>query len=144
MADETHCIDDATAWHTHATMRVEIMLGSNTPDKKHNITCATTALRRFLSDAAVSPMLYCADFTGRGADYINRVVAGYIHPNELDTLTRYLKTLEDTLGRNRATPNVVAADLDLVTITVDGHTEIRAPREYRTSIFQTLRNQLKP
>lgn len=124
-------------------IKVELLLGANTPDKKSNITRATIALQRFLHDVKKSPLHYAPDFTGRGADYVNRVISGNLHAAELNLFVQHLKTLEQSLGRDRSTPTVVAADLDIVTITRNGDTEITAPREFATTIFQSLRNKVR-
>lgn len=123
---------------------VEILLGSNTSNRHHNIHAATDSIYRILIDPAISPILDSPDFTGKGADYLNRVIAGYIPSHDLCILKSTLKNIENALGRDRSTPHIVELDADLVTIsdTASNYTEINAPREFATTIFQDLR--IKP
>ncbi len=61
---------------THSRNNVIIMLGSNTGDRKAYLDKASEALRQYVDITALSDDLDNPDFTGRGPDYLNRLLTG--------------------------------------------------------------------
>ena len=115
------------------TTQVTIMLGSNTGDRKANLDNAVKALSGHVGRIAVTRDIDNPDFTGRGPDYLNRLLTGTT-TLPLPGLKAVLKEIETVLGRDRATPRLVAIDIDIV---VYGD-EIVKPSEYTSPPCQAL------
>lgn len=119
------------------------MLGSNTADRHRLIDEASRMVVDRLVSSRLSAISDTPDFTGLGDPYLNRVIAGYLEGTTPGDLIAILHEIEKTLGRDRSNPAVVAIDIDLVTSTSsDGTVTIHSPREYRTSIFRQLRENM--
>lgn len=133
---------------------VSILLGSNVEDRDAKIRIAIDSVSALLESPVVSEIIDSPDFTGKGADYLNCLIRGRYGLNEgfdsasvdsaIKELTGRLHEIEKTLGRDRSTPNVVSADIDLVTMAYsplsgqDLTTIIVSPREHGTYIFSHL------
>lgn len=133
---------------------VSILLGSNVENREDKIRFAINAVCALLTSPVVSEIIDSSDFTGKGADYLNCLILGRYGLNEgfdsvsvdsaIKELTERLHEIENTLGRDRSTPNVVSADIDLVTIADSSlssqaqTTIVVSPREHGTSIFSQL------
>lgn len=115
------------------TTQVTIMLGSNTGDRKANLDNAVKALSGHVDRIAVTRDIDNPDFTGRGPDYLNRLLTGTT-TLPLPGLKAALKETETVLGRDRTTPRLVAIDIDIV---VYGD-EIVKPSEYTSPPCQAL------
>lgn len=109
------------------------MLGSNTGDRKANLDNAVKALSGHVDRIAVTRDIDNPDFTGRGPDYLNRLLTGTT-TLPLPGLKAALKETETVLGRDRTTPRLVAIDIDIV---VYGD-EIVKPSEYTSPPCQAL------
>lgn len=109
------------------------MLGSNTGDRKANLDNAVKALSGHVDRIALTRDIDNPDFTGRGPDYLNRLLTGTT-PLPLHSLKAVLKETETVLGRDRATPGLIAIDIDIV---VYGD-EIVKPSEYTSPPCQAL------
>ena len=105
------------------------MLGSNTGDRKANLDNAMKALSGHVDRIAVTRDIDNPDFTGRGPDYLNRLLTG-----PRPGLKAVLKETETVLGRDRATPRLVAIDIDIVVY----DDEIVKPSEYTSPPCQAL------
>lgn len=133
---------------------VSILLGSNIEDRDAKIRIAIDSVSALLESPMVSEIIDSPDFTGKGADYLNCLILGSYRPDDcqgqasvesaIKGLTDKLHEIENTLGRDRSTPNVVSADIDLVTIadsSLSSHAQttiVVSPREYATYIFSQL------
>lgn len=115
------------------TIQVTIMLGSNTGDRKANLDNAVKALSGHVDRIAVTRDIDNPDFTGRGPDYLNRLLTGTT-TLPLPGLKAALKETETVLGRDRATPRLVAIDIDIVVY----DDEIVKPSEYTSPPCQAL------
>lgn len=115
------------------TTQVTIMLGSNTGDRKANLDNAVKALSGHVDRIAVTRDIDNPDFTGRGPDYLNRLLTGTT-TLPLPGLKAALKETETVLGRDRTTPRLVAIDIDIVVY----DDEIVKPSEYTSPPCQAL------
>lgn len=104
---------------------VILMLGSNRGDRKSNLDKAVDALRGHIGNATVTHDIDNPDFTGCGADYLNRLMTG-VSALSLEQLKSVTHQIETQLGRDRSTPGVVAIDIDIV---VYGNNIVK-PSEY--------------
>lgn len=120
---------------------VEIMLGSNTVDRAAKIDEATARVVAMLEDATITGIVDNPDFTGLGAPYLNRIVSGWLTGGTkcIKKMQERIANIENDMGRNRRTPQNVAIDIDVVTVTCGGETLVKARREFTTRIFGQLR-----
>lgn len=116
---------------------VTIMLGSNTGNRKAMLDAAAEALRRHILITAETVDIDNPDYTGRGNDYLNRVVAGTTSLSQ-HALTAIIKDIEKSLGRDRSLRGVVAIDIDIVTF----NDSVIKPDEYHSLPYRTLALQL--
>lgn len=115
-----------------------IMLGSNAGNRRANLDRAVDALSRRVAIESTSSDLDNPDITGKGADYLNRLVFGHtaLSPQLLDA---YLKEIETDLGRDRSHPGSVIIDID--TVICDG--TIVRPKEYDSAPFRALLDSMR-
>lgn len=92
---------------------VIIMLGSNTGDRKGNLDKGVESLRSHITSMSVTRDIDTPDFTGRGPDYLNRIVTGKSSIS-FPELKRILRDIETEAGRDRSIPSLVALDIDIV------------------------------
>ncbi|MDE6757387.1 MAG: 2-amino-4-hydroxy-6-hydroxymethyldihydropteridine diphosphokinase [Muribaculaceae bacterium] len=118
---------------THSRNNVIIMLGSNTGDRKAYLDKASEALRRYVDITALSDDLDNPDFTGKGPDYLNRLLTGTT-THGLSSLKETLRQIETDLGRDRANPQSVAVDIDIVVYGDD----VVKPSEYTSPPCRAL------
>ena len=128
-------------------LSVAIMIGTNVEDREEKLARAREAVAGLLTDCRMSSVMDSPDFTGKGNDYLNQVIIGYLQAVDeaeaVEMLYPRLKKIETSLGRDRAVKEIVAADIDLVAIAPEGEfksekTKIVAPREAGTYIFKRL------
>lgn len=116
---------------------VTIMLGSNTGNRKAMLDAAVEALRRHIVITAETADIDNPDYTGRGNDYLNRVVAATTSLSEA-ALTAVIKDIEKSHGRNRSLSGIVAIDIDIVTF----NDTVINPDEYESLPYRALTSQL--
>lgn len=127
---------------------VTIMLGSNTERRQHNMDFAIARVCEMLDNAVVSEIIDEPDFTGRGKDYLNCVIAGRvtIAKDGIDGLIareiNRLHQIECEMGRQRDRVGIVEIDIDLVAVRTEGAERVIAPREYGTEIYRRLVAQI--
>lgn len=112
---------------------VVIMLGSNYGEREASIDAAVEALRRYIAIEHISHDFDSPDYTGRSADYLNRIIIGTTTLS-LDTIKVLLKETEARLGRDRTAIGCVSIDIDVVIY--DG--AIVKPEEFNSIPFITL------
>lgn len=133
---------------------VSILLGSNVEDREAKIRFAINAVCELLTSPVESEIIDSPDFTGKGNDYLNCLILGRYRMDDCQgqasvesaiiELTDKLHEIEDMLGRDRSTPNVVSADIDLVAIADSSPssqaqtTTVVSPREHATAIYRGL------
>lgn len=92
---------------------VILMLGSNTGDRKTNLDKAVEALRRYVDIETVTCDIDNPDFTGRGPDYLNRLLC--INTNlSLDVLKSVSQKIELDLGRDTSKFPFINIDVDII------------------------------
>lgn len=116
-----------------ALIDVTIMLGCNTGDRKANLDRGVDALRPHVTSMSVTRDIDSPDFTGRGPDYLNRIVKGK-SAIPFPGLKQILRDIESEAGRDRNTPSLVTLDIDIV---VYGDTVVK-PSEYTSAPFRAL------
>lgn len=116
-----------------ALIDVIIMLGSNTGDRKANLDRGVEALHRHITSMSETRDIDSPDFTGRGPDYLNRIVKGK-SAIPFPRLKQILRDIESEAGRDRSTPSLVALDIDIV---VYGGTVVK-PSEYTSPPCRAL------
>lgn len=90
---------------------VFLSLGSNIEREKH-IRAAITALRHVLTDLELSSVYESEAVGFSGENFYNLIVRGEFS-DDLATLARQLKELEDAHGRDRQGPRFSARTLDI-------------------------------
>lgn len=110
---------------------VEIMVGSNTPDRHRKINEAVCYVKSILCFPRTSELYETPDFSGLGADYLNVIVSGK-WTGRLDRLNKQLRDKETELGRDRSDKINVAADIDIVV--ADG--KVLKEKEYNSAAFR--------
>ncbi len=81
------------------SVQVFLGLGSNTNSVK-NIKSALTELRKYFGELKLSPVYSSPPLKNSGENYLNLVVSFYTD-RRVDDLLKLLKTIEDSLGRER-------------------------------------------
>jgi 2-amino-4-hydroxy-6-hydroxymethyldihydropteridine diphosphokinase len=96
---------------------ISISLGSNI-NPEHNIRGAVSALHKQFGDLIISPVYQTEAVGFDGEDFLNLVVC---FDSELDVfdVSARLKSIEDTLGRDRSQPRFSARAIDLDLLTFD-------------------------
>lgn len=112
---------------------VVIMLGSNYGEREANIDAAVEALRRYIDIDHVSHDIDSPDYTGRSADYLNRIITGTTTLS-LGAIKAILKETEALLGRDRTAIGSVPIDIDVVIY----DEAIVKPGEFNSIPFLTL------
>ena len=101
--------------------RVYLSLGSNVDAERH-LGDALHALRERFGSIGVSPTYRSAAVGFAGAPFLNNAVAFDCHMDR-DNLRTWLRTLEDTSGRDRGLPRYADRTLDLdIALWCDGGT----------------------
>lgn len=114
-------------------VKVVIMLGSNCGERAANLDAAVKALRPYIDIEHISHDIDSPDYTGRSADYLNRIITGTTTLS-LDDIKTLLKETETLLGRDRSLPGCVLIDIDVVIY----DDRIVKPGEFDSVPFQTL------
>lgn len=112
---------------------VILMLGSNTGDRKATLDKAVVALRKYVDIETVTRDIDNPDFTGRGPDYLNRLVLG-LSRFPFDLLKSALRDIESSMDRDRTTPGLVTIDIDIVVC----NDRVIKPSEYTSPPCRTL------
>lgn len=97
--------------------RISISLGSNI-NPEHNIRQAVNALREHFGELVISPVYQTEAVGFEGEDFLNLVVCFDSLLDVFDVSAR-LKSIEDTLGRDRSQPRFSARAIDLDLLTFD-------------------------
>lgn len=89
------------------------MLGSNTGNRKATLDKAVEALRGYVDIETVTRDIDNPDFTGRGPDYLNRLILG-LSRVPFDQLKSVLRDIENSMDRDRNNSGLVTIDIDVV------------------------------
>lgn len=105
-----------------------LSLGSNI-NPERNFCAALLALRRHFHNVALSPVYRSAAVGFDGDDFLN-AVARIETTLEPLTLNKWLRALEDSLGRDRTSPRFSSRPLD-VDLLLYGNLTLRGPKEIK-------------